>query len=1512
MKKMTFCLTLMVILLFVQTQNGYAQQGIIGHLEKPFQSPSDRNGPALYDQFSVVGDGYMVCQEFTDPASAANTSFSADDFVVPAGESWAVRYVDVAGAYFAWNGNPIESLNITFYENNNGVPGAALHTFTHYTEYNEILINDYAHSSKYEIMLPSTLVFPEGHYWLGVQAVGDYGVMGQWGWLTHQGFTIDNEYQWKNPADGYGTGSIDWTAASLLTWYDFNLAFALYGEGLDNDLSMMSIDAPSTSATLTSSEQITVTLKNEGSNLMTGFDVSYSVNGGTVVTENVGTFSLEANQIAQYTFTATADFSVPGPYEITSSALASGDPRPENNTVVKSIYNLGTIYPMPATGTQTITSCGGTFTDSGGLDNNFGDNDDAVTTIYPANSGDRVRLTFLEFNASWGGFSVYNGTDMDAPLIGTWNGTDSPGVIDALNPAGALTIHFMGPGWENTSGWVAFISCVTPVPDDFAVLSLTCSIPTVFVGDVPILSAKIQNYGSMSQEKTVTFKANGIEIGTQLTGLLGSADTVWVSLPWTPTEAGDYLLEVSVPEDEGADPNDFITIEKQVYPFGSFYEDFEAAMFPPENWRHGGNWSQSTDPANGNFSAQAFFAYNQSDTLVTPRLQVEETATLSFAAKTTMWWVGNMDLYWLDESTGIWSFIQNIPLNTVSYDLYEIDLSAYAGIGRVGFFVNVIDPFSFAGSVYLDQVIGTGITVYSDNHDLKAKAFTGNDFYNIGEEVSYSLTIRNDGLMDVLSGDYHVKLMRGGSSPQELYSIPGNAITTFTEQTYDFPYTFSSIEEFPVYAEIEYVADEYPVNNASQKINLHGLAGSSEVVRIGEDVLASNWPIEFTLKKSLAETIYTNTEINRTGIIFGIGYEYKFKADELNAPVRIWMGETDTLNLQTWISVTEMTLVYDGLLSIPEGRHSVYIPFQTPFNYSDGSKNLIIMTEKIGDHGTPDQYFYSYGAAGMSTLVTASDVSIPDPYNMPPNGGMSTNMSPNIRFVFNDNLGLASGTVSEAGGSPIEGAKVIVDDLNITAYTDASGNYEMPFVPAGEYNATADKFAYMPVTQSLDVSTGNNTDLDFTLGLLELVNITGNITGDNAPGTGIANAEITLTGYSYFNTTSNTGGDFTIQDVYSFQTYQLTIDADGYDVYTDEVVVSDSDLDLGDIVLTETLLIPFAVVAQPGIDQADINWSVPSESAQTVLAFDDGVHENGYAGEPNEEVWLGNYFPIKEVTTITRFDIYWASYGLNTQQIMRLDVFDDQNKIVVSSEEFLSGLDEWLSIDIPNITLQGDYYVMISWSGLFAQSTFLAIDTTSTTPDYAYYRYPDGDFQLLSNLTGQHGTFLIHANAMTEPASQQGGRAVNSYDISMGLLGDIDNAQNWPLLNEAPLTTNEFTDLNWPPMASGKYIYAVKALYTNGESEFSFSNILDFVYVNNTYVAAPELQVYPNPASDVVTITGYNKAELAVYGMDGRLYASIKIDSDAYQFDVSRFARGSWLLVVTSSTGVKRFKLLLN
>jgi hypothetical protein len=1512
MKKMTLGFAITVLILILFPQGSYSQQQVFGQTDKPVQISASRNGPAVFNQLGPLGYGYIASQEFTDPALMPNTSFAADDFVVPAGETWSVSYVDIVGAYFEWSGNPVYALNLMFYNDNNGMPGEVIHELAFLSEYNEIEVSPNPRICKYEITLPSAIEFTEGHYWICVQAVGDES--NRWGWMTQSSPTYEYEYHWKNPGDGLGWGYTDWTPGSAISWGDYDLAFALYGEGLDNDLALVSIDQPVTGGGLTSTEQITVSIKNESTSVLTGFNLSFSVDGGAAIVENVGSFSLGANQVGQYTFIATADFSVPGLHHISASTLAAGDPIPENNTAEKEFYNLGTVYVMPSTGTQTITTCGASFTDSGGPNGNYGDNDDAVTTIFPSNSGDRIKLTFLEFDASWGGFSIYNGPDMDAPLIGTWYGTNSPGVINALNPSGSLTIHFMGPVWENTPGWVAFISCVTPVSDDFAVLEMNCSLSTIFVGDVPQLSAKIQNFGSSTQEKTVTFKANGAAIGTQLTGLLGPAEEVWVSVPWTPADAGNYLLEASVPVDAGPDPNDFITIEKQVYPFGAFFEDFEAEQFPPENWSHGGFWGRNSGgAASGQFYAQCFVGYEQSDTLITPRLLVENGGILTFAAKTSMWWPGNLDIYWINETTGVRSFVQNIALGSFGYGNFEVDLSAYAGIGRVGFFVSVTDPYAFAGNVLLDKVLGIGVTVHSDNFDLKAKNFQFNTMYNVGENTSFGITVRNDGLQGVAAGAYSVKLMRGGDVPVELQSIPGLALESREEYTYNFGVIFNEIAQFPVYVQVEYTEDEYPVNNRSQIAYINGLAGASEVVAVGDGPQFINWPIEFTLKKSLSETIYQSSEINQTGVIFGIGYPYNFKTDELNAPVRIWVGEVDASDLPEWVPATDMTLVFDGLLDVHKDRNFIYIPFQTAFNYSDGSKNLIMLTEKIGDHTNFDQIFYGYGSEYMSTLVTAGDYEIRDPYDPPSSYGLSTNINPNIRFVFNHNLGQASGTVSAQGGSPIEGARVVINELNITTYTDGSGNYAMPYVPAGDYLATAEKFAYAPLTQPLQVSFENNTDLDFTLGLLDLVSITGHITGSDNPGLGIANAVVTLTGYSNFQTTSNATGNFEIGNVYSQNTYQLSISAEGYVTHYQQIMVGGSNLNLGEIVLTEALLIPYVVMAEPSKGNMGVTWHQPSASATQIQVYEDGIHENGWASDLGEEVWLGNRIPFAEPATVTGFDIYWAWYVQSaTPQPMRLDIFDANNNLIVSSEQFMSGRNEWVHVNVPNITLVGDHYAMVYWSGLNAASTFLAWDSTDIVTEYARYRYPDGEIGMLSELVGIAGTCLIRPNVMVAAKTQDSERVLAGYNIRFGQLADIANAANWPLLNETVIAGTEYNDSSWPPSANGDYVYAVQAQYTTGESEFSFSNIINLLNAGVSFSKIPEIQVYPNPASEYVMLNRVKDSELLVFGMNGTLYQTKRINVDLYKLDVSMLARGTYLLVVKNNSGMRQQKLLVN
>ena len=72
------------------------------------------------------------------------------------------------------------------------------------------------------------------------------------------------------------------------------------------DIGVIAITSPDT-GNLLGVETITVVIENFGSEVQTGFDVTYTIDGAGAVTENVGTLSVEPLESATYSFTTAAD-----------------------------------------------------------------------------------------------------------------------------------------------------------------------------------------------------------------------------------------------------------------------------------------------------------------------------------------------------------------------------------------------------------------------------------------------------------------------------------------------------------------------------------------------------------------------------------------------------------------------------------------------------------------------------------------------------------------------------------------------------------------------------------------------------------------------------------------------------------------------------------------------------------------------------------------------------------------------------------------------------------------------------------------------------------------------------------------------------------------------------------------------------------------------------------------------------------------------------------------------------
>ncbi len=110
----------------------------------------------------------------------------------------------------------------------------------------------------------------------------------------------------------------------------------------------------------------------------------------------------------------------------------------------------------------TVSTCSGYFYDSGGSGGTYQNDENYTMTICSSNGG-HIVATFTAFNteASYDYLYIYNGPNTGSPLIGSYNGTTSPGTITSSGTC--LTFVFTSDVSVMYDGWAATLSCTTPV-----------------------------------------------------------------------------------------------------------------------------------------------------------------------------------------------------------------------------------------------------------------------------------------------------------------------------------------------------------------------------------------------------------------------------------------------------------------------------------------------------------------------------------------------------------------------------------------------------------------------------------------------------------------------------------------------------------------------------------------------------------------------------------------------------------------------------------------------------------------------------------------------------------------------------------------------------------------------------------------------------------------------------------------------------------------------------------------
>jgi hypothetical protein len=940
-----------------------------GITSKGSKTPSfdlSKSGPVLFNQMDDPGTAFMSSFHYTNADMETMTCAAADDFRVPEGETWEVHSFGVLGSYFANMPGGGDTLNVFILADNDGKPGDTLYSYWAYTNFEkqEILVegnngNTYL-NTYFEIILPSVITLNAGDYWLSVQMYANANITGKWGWKEEYYTSAINgaEWHWVNPLNGSGYGYTDWTPASVVVgpWLTWELSFAVFGVPKANDLSVKEITSPDEYyyGIPTDEKPVTVIIKNEGTSDQTGFDLKYDFNGSEVV-ENIGNVTLAYNETYTYTFNKKVDLSTPGNYVLKVSTVLAGDENTDNDLKTLNIFVFDpTIYTMPSGGaSSSITACSGTFTDAGGLEGDLVKGDEGVLTIYPVNTGDKTRLKFIEFDIGWSDFWIYDGEDETAKLIGFWEDTLSPGTITASyqNTTGALTVRFKAQAWTpfEKPGWSANISCYTPVENNFEVLKVEVGKPAVFASDYVPVYAYIKNIGTDIRDKEVTFKSNGQTFATVVSDSVMQSDTMVVEAIWHPLTEGDYELEVSIPDDNGMEDDNQAGVNKYVYPIDFFYEGFEEKIFPPEEWGQSGFlWQRKTAwPAVGDAHAYISAPYGMLDTLVTPLLSISDTGVLDFMAFSSAWWPGELDIIWIDGTTGESHFIQNVSLPFMWYSSFEIDVSAAQGNNYLGF-VGKYNPNGGSGEVKVDEVWGDGVTKFFYENDLKANQLTANSTPVEGESVTISAVIKNIGSNPVSGSDYTVKLMR--EPGVELASVPGQDIDAKQFITYSIDYAFQYPGKYDCYIEVDYADDQHPENNATTYMSIYVQQAGTEQVEIGSDEnYTTTWFYPITTMSSgyYVQSLYYASEIGDpkaiTGIMFYYSDEEHYPIE--NVPVEMWFSETNETDMSGSLeAANNYQKVFSGTVKYLPGEHGIFIPLDYVYNYQGG--NLVVTTYK--------------------------------------------------------------------------------------------------------------------------------------------------------------------------------------------------------------------------------------------------------------------------------------------------------------------------------------------------------------------------------------------------------------------------------------------------------------------------------------------------------------------------------------------------------------------------------------
>lgn len=510
------------------------------------------------------------------------------------------------------------------------------------------------------------------------------------------------------------------------------------------------------------------------------------------------------------------------------------------------------------------------------------------------------------------------------------------------------------------------------------------------------------------------------------------------------------------------------------------------------------------------------------------------------------------------------------------------------------------------------------------------------------------------------------------------------------------------------------------------------------------------------------------------------------------------------------------------------------------------------------------------------------------------------------------------------------------DSANTAAWTRLNGDGFKELSYKDESWASMEDGDYYYAVYSRSES-GNTSDTVFSTllpkGQVSLVTVSA--TTNNGASAAGASVELVSTDDEEQVYTAVLGEDASVQVPAVLKgNYNLTLNKFGFEEMLKRVSVTEDRQTLSDNVLEESLTPPAAVRAMKDEnEQVRVDWwsAMTTESYPHYISWstDDfftgiGQGENAFNFSAAHKYTTFDLAEKKAVGMyVTKIRFYAASTpSVPTDAAFAAAIWEGENGETEILEKWIPYDDVVLNA-WNEVVLDEPYYIDGTKTVFFGyiceavKGWVGGIDKGPAVRGKGNMINVDGSWMTITSLSPDldyNWMIEVYCTDAVEAGVSKSAKAesedfVKSWSVYRLVDGQQETPSSWTELSVE--TTERMLTDNISGLDDDWYLYAVRAHYSTGNSDYAFSNVLGKGVGNETVLEdAAAMVVTPNPNHGRFSLEIPFEGEWQVFDMDGRLVMERHLTEGTHSMDVSLKA-GSYLMVLVSGTRQATGKLVI-